>query len=311
MESRYDAIVVGAGSAGLSAALNLGRARRSTLVLATGAPRNAPAEAAHGFLTRDGTSPSELLRIGRQQLEPYGVTVRDVAALGARAVPDGFALELADGSAATSRTLILATGVEDLLPDVIGIRQRWGKSVHHCPYCHGWELRDAPIAVYGRGESAFHQAVMLWQWSRDLVLLTDGESELIPSQQAQLAALGIPTDSRRIAQLEGAGETLERIAFADGSSLPRAALYVSPRQQQRSRLPTALGCAIVSDGVFVQTDAMGATSVSGVYAAGDMVSAVQSVVLAAASGARAAYALNASLSFADAKRTAAKLEVAA
>lgn len=309
MKDVYDAMIVGAGSAGLSAALILGRARRSTLVLGAGEPRNAPADAAHGFLTRDGTSPGELLLIGRQQLGPYGVTVRDVEALSARAAPDGFRLELADGTIVQSRALILATGVKDFLPDVVGLQPRWGKSVHHCPYCHGWELRDAPIAVYGRGESAFHQAVILYQWSRDLVLLTDGESELTSSQQGQLAALGITTNSRRIAQLEGAGQTLERIAFVDGSSLPRVGMYVSPRQQQRSSLPAELGCALASDGVFVQTDAVGATSVAGVYAAGDMMSAVQSVVLAAAGGARAAFALNASLSFADLKRATANTEV--
>ncbi len=309
MENVYDAIVVGAGSAGLSAALNLGRARRTTLVLGAGEPRNAPADAAHGFLSRDGTPPSELLRIGRQQLEPYGVTVRDVKAVSARAVPDGFKLELADGSAVMSRAVILATGVKDVLPDVVGLQPRWGKSVHHCPYCHGWELRDAPIAVYGRGESAFHQAVILQQWSRDLVLLTDGESELTPIQKAQLAVLGIEADSRRIAQLEGPDLTLERVRFVDGSSLPRAGLYVFPRLQQRSHLPVDLGCALAADGVFVQTDTMGATSVANVYAVGDMVSPMHSVVLAAASGARAAAAVNASLIFANLKRATVSLEV--
>jgi thioredoxin reductase len=302
MNHVYDAIVVGAGSAGLSAALNLGRARRSTLVLGAGAPRNAPADAAHGFLTRDGTPPAEFARIARRQLEPYGVALQDIEVRSARALPDGVQLGLADGAVVESRAVILATGVEDLLPDVVGLRSRWGKSVHHCPYCHGWEVRDAPIAVYGRGERAFHQAVILHQWSRDLVVLTDGDPGFTAGQRAQLAALGIVVDERLIARLEGSGQTLAHVVFADGSSLARVGLYTAPLQRQRSALAAELGCAFEADGVLVQTDAMGATTVAGVYAAGDMTNAMQSVALAAASGARAAAALNAGLIFADLRR---------
>ncbi|BDP42389.1 pyridine nucleotide-disulfide oxidoreductase [Deinococcus aetherius] len=304
MKTSYDVIVVGASNAGLSAALVLGRACRSVLVLDGGPPRNAPADAAHGFLTRDGTLPAELLRIAREQLIPYGVEVRPVAAAGARALPEGFQVELAGGELVEARRLLLASGVRDLLPEVPGLRERWGQSVHHCPYCHGWEVRDEPIAVYGRGDMAFHQAVLLHHWSPDLVLLTGGPAEMTADQRHQLSALGIEVIESAVERLEGPGPQLQRVVFQGGGSLARSALFVGPRQEQRSTLPTELGCACTEDGVYVNTQPGGQTSVPGVYAAGDMTGPLQQVAQAVAGGALAAATLNNELIFADARRQA-------
>jgi len=297
----YDVIVVGAGSAGLSAALVLGRARRRVLVLDGGPPRNAPADAAHGFLTRDGTPPTELLRLARDQLRPYGAEVRRIEATSARPEDLGFKVMLSDGEEVSARRLLLTTGVLDLLPEVPGMREVWGRGVYHCPYCHGWEVRDRPAAVYGSGEDGYHMALMLRHWTPDLVLCTGDPAGLSEAQQGQLRALGIPVVETPVVSLEGRPGRLERLVFADGSALEREAVFMRPRQQQRSSLPEGLGCALSEDGVYVQVNAQGETSVPGVYAAGDMTGRMQAVVLAAASGAWAAMMLNSTLVFADAE----------
>lgn len=310
MTTFYDVIVVGASNAGLGAALVLGRSCRSVLVLDGGLPRNASADAAHGFLTRDGTPPAELLRIAREQLTPYGIEVRPARAVAARvllggAQPGGFEVELAGGGLVGARRLLLATGVRDLLPEVPGLPERWGRSVHHCPYCHGWEVRGESIAVYGRGAMAFHQAVLLHHWSPDLVLLTDGPAELTAEQGHQLAALGVEVNEAAVERLEGPGRHLQRVVFRNGASLTRSALFVGPRQEQRSSLPAQLGCEFAEGGVYVRTEPGGQTSVPGVYAAGDMTGPLQQVAQAAAGGALAAAMLNNALIFADAQRRAA------
>lgn len=290
----FDVIVVGGSAAGLSAALVLGRARRSVLVLDTCESRNAPAAHAQGVFTRDGTPPSELLHIAREQLRPYGVQRRDVAAVDARSLPTGFELDLADGTRVRALRLLLATGVRDLLPDVPGLRELWGKAVHHCPYCHGWEVKDGRLAVYGRGTEGFRKTLMLHNWSRDLVLFGDGPADLTPDQRRQLQALNIPVNEAPVARFEGGPGGLEGVVLEDGSFVQRDALFLSPRQEQRSDLALRLGCAMTEDGVHVRVDDAGQTSVPGVYAAGDMTGPVQQqqVILAAASGAKAAVMLN-------------------
>ncbi|WP_019584994.1 NAD(P)/FAD-dependent oxidoreductase [Deinococcus apachensis] len=281
------------------------------LVLDRGQPRNAPAAAAHGFLTRDGTPPAELLWIAREQLVPYGVEVRPAPATGAQALPEqaleGFGVELEGGEVVRSRRLLLASGVRDLLPDVPGLRERWGCSVHHCPYCHGWEVRGEPIAVYARGERAFHLTVLLHHWSPDLVLLTDGRAGLTADQSHQLTSLGIEVIESAVERLDGPGEQLERVVFRGGDSLARSALFVGPGQEQQSTLPAQLGCVFTEDGIYVKTEPGGQTSVSGVYAASDMVGPLRQVAQAVAGGAFAAATLNNTLIFADAQRQAARI----
>jgi thioredoxin reductase len=287
----YDVVIVGGGAAGLSAALTLGRARRSVLVCSAGAPRNAPAHAAHGLFTRDGTPPAELLRIGREQLLPYPtVELRELAACEVTGAAGSFAVALADGRTERARRVLFATGVIDELPDVPGMRELWGSGVFHCPYCHGWEVRDQPLAVYGRDAGALHLALLLPQWSADVVLLTDGPVPFDEEQRRQLARRGVGVRPEPLQRLKGRDGRLERIVFAAGEDLARSALFVRPPQRQRSALPARLGC-VVQDG-FVQVDEFGRTVVPGVYAAGDLTGPYQQLVAAAAAGARAAATIN-------------------
>ena len=301
----FTVVVVGAGSAGLNAALVLGRARRSTLLLDSGLPRNAPAHASHGLLTRDGTPPLELLRIAHEQLAPYPVTRLSDSAETVTPDEGGFTLLLKSGQTIRTRRLLLATGVTDLLPDIPGLQDGWGTTVHHCPYCHGWEVRDQYLAdlIPGGGEMAYHRGVLLRQWTPHLVLLTHGAARLSTQQRDNLEHLGVRIDERPVAQWDG-----QDVMFEDGTRLKRDALFVTPGQAQRSMLPEQLGCARTDRGplagvLLKVTPETGLTNVPGVYAAGDMIGE-QQVVLAAASGARSAAAINADLCFEDAsKRT--------
>jgi thioredoxin reductase len=313
--TRYDVVVVGAGTAGLSAALVLGRSRKRVLVLDGGEPRNAPSSAAHGFFTRDGVSPEELLEIGREQLEPYeGVEYRAARATGVSGTDGSFRVRLEDGDDVTARKLVLATGVVDELPETPGFRELWGRGVYHCPYCHGWEVRDRPLAVYASDADPggpVGRAVLIRNWSRDLVLLTNGASDLDVAEREKLDALGVPLNERRIARLEGKSdrsEGLSRILFEDGSSLEREGLFYSPPQRQRSGLAETLGCEVMAMGparAVVKADPMtGETSVAGVYAAGDAGPTMQWVALAASSGASTGAFLNHTLCGEDAEAEA-------
>jgi thioredoxin reductase len=301
---RYDVVVVGGGSAGLSAALVLGRSRRRTLVLDAGQARNSPSSGVHGFFSRDGIPPEKLLEMGRKQLGPYpSVEVRPARAAGASGENGGFEVILDDGAVVRTRKLVLATGVVDELPDKPGFEELWGRGVYHCPYCHGWEVRDRPLAVLSSGEGAALRAAFVRNWSRDIVLLTDGPANLKEGGRRTLRALGIPVREERISHLEGdpggAAGGLRRIHFEDGSSLEREGLFYVPPQRQGSDLARMLGCEI---GPMGQAPAgVGAdpttreTTVAGVYVAGDAGNAVQSALLAAASGANAAFFVNHSL----------------
>jgi thioredoxin reductase len=288
----YDVVIVGGSAAGLSAALVLGRARRNVLVCDTNEPRNQPARAAHSVFTRDGAAPSDLLSIGRAQIDAYGVELRGVGVAHAQAIDrHSFRLTLANGDQVCSRKVLLATGVRDLLPPIVGIEQFWGTSVLHCPYCHGWEVRDQPIAVLSARETAVYLAYLLRNWSPDLVLCTNGFGQLSEMQRDQIQSLQIPIYEQQIARLEGEQAQLEGIRFVDGTLLRRRSLFVRPGQEQRSRLAHDLGCA-VGEGGIITVDDHGQTSVAGVYAAGDMARQSQQIIFAAADGARAAMAIN-------------------
>lgn len=291
----YEVIVVGAGPAGLSAALLLGRCRRHVLVCDAGEPRNAAAHAVHGFLTRDGSPPAALLQIGREQLRPYTtVELRDVAVTDARRIVEGFAVTLSNGLMVSCRKLLLATGVVDRVPRIEGIDALYGRSVFHCPYCDGWEYAGRPIAIYGRGGRGYGLALELTAWSRDLVLCTDGPAELSEGELSRLARNGIRVHQEGVARLEGTGGALDRIVFANGDVLPRAALFFNVGQRQRSDLPARLGCVFTESG-DVWTGSYESTSVPGLYVAGDASRLVQLVVVAAAEGAEAAFAINTAL----------------
>jgi thioredoxin reductase len=295
--SHYDVIIVGASNAGLSAALLLGRARRRVLVLDGGPPRNASSFHSHSFFTRDGAAPQDVLRIGREQLRPYDVEICAIEAQQAHRTDAGVVLTAAGGAAVSAPTLVLATGVADELPPVRGLADWWGRGVYHCPYCHGWENRYNQVAVYGCGEAGYHQAVLLQQWSPRLTLCTNGPAGLTPPQREHLAQLGVTVVETSVAALDGTPKCLVALEFVDGSRLALDALFVRPVQRQRSDLATQLGCALTPDGVYVHANEAGLTSVPGVYAVGDMTGPFQQALLAAASGTRAAAALNNELIF--------------
>lgn len=288
----YDCIVVGAGPAGLSGALMLGRCRRSVLVCDAGEPRNAQSDGLHGYLTRDGMHPGEFLRLARKDLERYStVDFHRGEVLDARRTSGGFSVVCAGGLRLSARKLLLATGVVDEVPDIDGIRELYGKSVHHCPYCDAWEWRDQPLAVYGRGESGLALALGLTVWSDDVVLCTDGPSGLSEDEEEELSQAGIEVREDAVVRLEGNDGFLDRVVFADGDPLPRRALFFYSGQHQRSQLAQQLGARFNSKGT-VDTGSCEVTNVPGLYVAGDASKDVQFVIVAAAEGSEAGMAIN-------------------
>lgn len=301
-EERYDVIVVGGGPAGLSASLWLGRCRRRVLLCDDGQGRNAATAHAWGFLTRDGISPKEFRERAHADLARYPsveflpTTVEDV-----RRFTGGFEVTLIDGTRHTARMLLLATGVVDELPEIEGIEQFYGTSVHHCPYCDGFEVADQPLAVYGRGRKGLALALELTVWSTDLVLCTDGDSNLSDHERQRLHLHGIGLREEPIARLEGDGKTLRRIVFEQGKPLERSTLFFLTGQHERSDFPQRLGCEFTSAGT-VSTRDHEATCVPGLFVIGDAGPHEQMVIVAAALGARAAAAINAALLRADLRR---------
>lgn len=303
----HDVAIVGGGPAGLSAALTLGRVHRDVVVLDAGEGRNAPAEAVHNFLTNDGTPPDKLRSVGRDELARYPMvrieqsTVRDAR----RGGTDGFDLELTEGRVVRARRLLLATGLSDRLADIEGLAPLWGRSVFHCPYCHGYEVSGRSIAVIGSGSERARLAVHLSRFSDDVVLCTNGPGELDRPMHDALAAFGIRVRQEPIRRIEGAGHQLKQIVFDEREPLAREAAFVKTTLSQRSDLAERLGCAIFPDGI-VEVDEFGSTSVPGVYAAGDMArratvpTPMASVVVAAASGNIAGSVIDQDLLSADA-----------
>jgi len=304
MSSDYDVLVIGAGSAGLSAALTLGRCRRRVLVADSGPTRNAPSGAVHSFFSRDGVRPATLLHIGREQLAPYPtVEVREFKIATLAKLAQGFQAtgQNSQGhpTTATARRVLLATGVEDVLPPLPGFRELWGSSVLHCPYCHGYEVRDQPLAVYGQGKAVVGLALLMSRWSSDVIVVTNGPGHLTDYARQRLRRQGIGLRTEPIARLVGtARRGLRCVEFADGSYIERSALFLHPPQEQRSTLAADLGARLTSKGA-VWVDRQAQTTVPGLYAAGDMVPGQQQALLAAASGSKAAICLNEALTRAE------------
>ncbi|WEX77743.1 NAD(P)/FAD-dependent oxidoreductase [Sinorhizobium numidicum] len=290
-----DVAIVGGSYAGLAAALQLARARRSVVVVDAGHRRNRFAGTSHGFLTRDGEAPASIAESGRQQLLAYP-DVRFVEGVAEMARPEGEGFNISlQGENLSARRLILATGVVDELPAIPGLRERWGRTVFHCPYCHGHELARGQIGVLATGPHAFYQAMMLPDWG-STTLFINGAFEPDASQSAMLAARGVKIEKEPVVELEDSKAT---VILADGRKVSLDGLFVAPRTRMASDLPEALGCAFEEGpmGPFIRTDPMKATSVAGVYACGDAARAAGSVSHAVGDGVTAGMAAHQSLIF--------------
>ncbi len=287
----FDVIVVGGGSAGLSAALMLGRSRRRVLVLDSGDPRNGMAEHMHGVLGHDGLPPLRLLELGRSELSRYDVQVRTATATDAEVVADGVCVIA--GQRLHARRVVLATGMRDLLPDIPGLEQLWGRTVVTCPYCDGWELRDARIGVLATGPGGVQQAQLLRQWSAHITYLGSELTDPDPVDATGLSARGIAHERRGISEVAAHGAGV-RVHLTDGDQLDLDAVFLHPRPQPRNELLHRLGAAMDERG-WVQIDSSGRTSVANVWAVGNLSSVVANVPAAMAAGSMAGGAINADL----------------
>jgi thioredoxin reductase len=287
----FDVIVIGAGPAGLSAALLLGRCCRHVLVCDAGTPRNGRSHALHGYLSRDGIAPLDLRSKGREELARYGVEVRAVRVEDARRDDDAFAVRFADGGEERCRKLLLATGVTDHVPSVEGFDACYGRSVFHCPYCDCWEVRGRRLALYARGRSGVGMAVALRDWSRHVVLLTDGPGRLTRAARARLARHEVSVRQEPIARLDHNEGQVRAAVFTSGDAEPCDAIFFKTGQSQQSDLARRLGCRFTEKGV-VKTGHLEQTAVPGLYVAGDASRDVQLAIVAAAEGVKAAFAIN-------------------
>jgi thioredoxin reductase len=305
-ELTFDVIVLGGGAAGLSGALTLARARRSVLVLDSGEPRNAPADGVHNFLTRDGIPPTELVERGAAEVARYGGRLLRARVGSVRRDGQGFAVATEDGRQFRARRLLVTTGLVDELPEVPGLRQRWGRDVLHCPYCHGWEVRDEPIGVLATGPFAVHQALLFHQWSPDVTLFLHTGPDPSAEEWEQLAALDITVVDGEVAGLEIADDRLVGVRLASGQVVPRRALVVMPRFTARVGALAGLGLEAVEHpqgvGRHLPTDPTGLTEAPGVWAAGNVTDPMNQVIGAAAAAVTAAGALNMDLIVEDARR---------
>jgi thioredoxin reductase len=287
----YDVVIIGGGAAGLSAALVLGRARRRVAVVDAGQPRNAPAAHMQGFLSRDGLPPSELLALGRDEVTGYGVHILEGTV---SSVSAGFVVHLEEGPDLAARRLLVTTGVGDELPDIPGVRERWGRDLLHCPYCHGWEVRDRPLGVLGTNPGAVLHALLVRQWSEDVVYFAHSHQPTDPEQR-QLRARGIEVVRGEVARLVVEQDRMRGVELVDGRMVPREAVFVRPiNRPHPDGLLASLGCELDGDG-FATVDRVGRTTVDGVWAAGNVVDPRAQVITSAGAGSAAAIAINADL----------------
>ena len=286
---RWDCVVVGGGAAGLSAALVLGRGRRRTLLVDTGEQSNLPDSGVGGMLGHEGRPPAELYEAGRHDLDELPTVEVRSATVSAGEGEDGhFTLTLDDGGRVDSRKLILAMGMDYLTEDLPGLRDLWGQSVFHCPFCHGWDVRDGALAVRGNGITGMHGALMIRGWSDDIVLLTDGPADYDDEARDKLGAAGIRVDERELKGIRTSDGSLAALEFTEGDDLERDAMMVTARLHQRSDLHVQLGVAIADPTPMAEdpllVDQFKQTSIRGIFAAGDAAGEPPQVSIAAASG---------------------------
>jgi thioredoxin reductase len=296
----HDVIIIGGSFAGLAAALQLGRASRSTLVIDAGAPRNRFASHAHGLLGQDGVPPQAILDNARAQLARYpAISILHDTATSALPTESGFTVTTASGDVHTARRLILATGVTDTLPDIPGLRERWGQSVIHCPYCHGYEVRNQRLGILATSPLTVHLAELVRDWSADVTLFKAGEFDLDADQVEALARRGVQVESRPVTRLTGTVPGLDGVILTDGTLVPVDALFVASHAVPAGPFVAQLGVDTSETplGWIIRTEGFAQTSVPGVYAAGDTAKMPPSLSVAIADGAMAGIAVHRSLVF--------------
>jgi thioredoxin reductase len=308
MSEERDVVVIGGGAAGLSGAVMLARSRRSVLVVDAGEPRNAPADGVHGLLGQEGVPPAELLARGRDELAAYGGEVVPGRVVDARRDEGGFLVTTDDGRTVRARRLLVATGLVDELPDVPGLRERWGRDVLHCPYCHGWEVRDRAIGVLATSARALHQAMLFRQLSDDVVVFRHTADPFDDAQSATLRARGVRVVDGTVDEVVVDGDRL--VGVRVGSTVtPRDALVVAPRFTARTVGLEGLGLDVeVLDGAagtYAVAGESGTTNVPGVWVAGNVTDLFAQVGASLAAGTRAGAMINADLVDEDVRRAVA------
>ncbi|WP_433561666.1 NAD(P)/FAD-dependent oxidoreductase [Nocardia sp. CA-151230] len=299
LNSSYDVVVVGGGAAGLNGALMLARARRSVVVIDAGSPRNAPADGVHGLFAREGVPPAELLARGREEVRGYGGHVVPGEVTGIVRDGEEFVVALADGPSIRARRLLVTSGLVDELPDIPGLRERWGHDVIHCPYCHGWEVRDRPIGVLGLGPMGIHLALLFRQWSDDVVYFAHTNTPPTEEESEQLAARGIRVVTGEVTAVEIGADRISGVRLADDTTVPREILAAPTRMVARTAFLADLGLTPTSHpsgaGEYIPADPTGRTEIPGVWAAGNVTDISAQVGNSAAAGAMAGAHINADL----------------
>ncbi|HEX9980998.1 MAG TPA: NAD(P)/FAD-dependent oxidoreductase [Flavobacterium sp.] len=291
-DKSYDVIIIGGSAAGLSAALTLARALRQVLIIDCGTPCNMQTPRSHNFFTQDGNTPAAILDQAKEQVLSYpNVTFLHDKVVQAQSIDDAFAVETESGETFDSKKILLCTGLSDQKPDISGFAECWGITVLHCPYCHGYEVRNEPTAIFANGEAAYHLGVLINNWTKNITVLTNGTSELRNEEMEKLTELGITVIDNEIEAFENDNGRLSTVRFKDGSSFDVGVVYASIPFQQQSSLAEELGCKISSHG-HVDVDTEQRTSIQGVYAAGDNTAQQRAISVAAASGTKAGFTIN-------------------
>jgi thioredoxin reductase len=292
MEGLIDVGIIGGGPAGLSAALVLGRARKSVVVIDEGQPRNRVTRETHGFLTRDGVTPSEFRRIAKEQINPYpSVQFVEEAAVSVSGTDGDFQITTSQGKGYRFKKLLFAVGMKDLPLDIDGSTEVYGKSAFVCPYCDGWELRDQPLVLIVKGARAMHLAKMISGWTSQYSICTDGPDDLTDEQREELKQHQVPVFNSPIARIESTDGQVQHVALQDGTIVPCKGIFFAPKLAAGSNLPQAIGCEVTESGT-VTVDHFGKTNVAGIYSAGDAAAEMYQAITAASMGSIAAAGIN-------------------